>query len=202
VPGKRRAILDAARAVFAREGYPRASIEAIAAAADVSTRTVYNHFRDKADLFHAVVTDSATAFADAQLAILERHRSTPPSGVDDVRTRLVAFAREWTAPLPGHAEHLALVRRMEAEAGHVPPAVITSWRDAGPRRVRAALADWLSELARRGLLHVDDPDRAATHFARLVAEDRFGTAPDDAHDVVDSGVHAFLHGYGHRPTRV
>ena len=44
------AIMRAARAVFARDGYSRASIDVIAAAADVSTRTIYNHFASKEQL--------------------------------------------------------------------------------------------------------------------------------------------------------
>ncbi len=199
VPGKRRAILDAGREVFAREGYPRAGVETIAAQAAVSTRTVYNHFLDKAGLFRAVVEDSATGFADAQLAILDRHRRAGPVRAGDVEPALVAFAREWVAPLPGHAAHLALVRRMEADIGHVPPATIAAWQRAGPHRVRQALAAWLGELATRGLLRVGDPDRAAAHLARLVAVTALSehpAGPAEASDTVGSGVHAFLHGYG------
>ncbi len=52
---KQRAILDAASAVFLREGFERASVDVIAAEADVSKRTIYNHFADKRALFLAVI---------------------------------------------------------------------------------------------------------------------------------------------------
>ncbi|WP_424532941.1 helix-turn-helix domain-containing protein [Sphaerisporangium viridialbum] len=48
---KRRAILAGALTVFARDGYTRATTEAISAQAGVSSRTLYNHFQDKARLF-------------------------------------------------------------------------------------------------------------------------------------------------------
>ena len=55
---KRRAILAGALTVFARDGYTRASIDAIAAQAIVSTRTIYNHFQCKAHLFQTVIQES------------------------------------------------------------------------------------------------------------------------------------------------
>ncbi|TGB14694.1 TetR/AcrR family transcriptional regulator, partial [Streptomyces palmae] len=54
-PAKRQAILDAAVTVFLREGYQRAGVDVIAAAAGVSKQTVYNHFGDKERLFLAAV---------------------------------------------------------------------------------------------------------------------------------------------------
>lgn len=56
--------------VFARDGYMRASVDAIAAEAGVSTRTIYNHFQDKAQLFQTVIQESATRVAEAQIAII------------------------------------------------------------------------------------------------------------------------------------
>ncbi len=52
---KQTCILDAAAAVFLREGFERASVDAIAAEADVSKRTIYNHFTDKRGLFLSVI---------------------------------------------------------------------------------------------------------------------------------------------------
>ena len=61
---KRGAIERAARAVFGRLGYARASIDQIAAEAGVSTRTLYNHFGDKLGLFSQVLVDGAAEVAD------------------------------------------------------------------------------------------------------------------------------------------
>ena len=62
-PDKRQAILRGALSVFSRDGYSRASIDAIAKESEVSTRTLYNHFADKADLFRNVIQASASEAA-------------------------------------------------------------------------------------------------------------------------------------------
>jgi len=51
---KRQAILDAAFTIFARDGYYLAGVDAIAAEARVAKHTIYNHFRDKENLFREV----------------------------------------------------------------------------------------------------------------------------------------------------
>ena len=54
-PAKRRAILEAAKSLFLRNGYDGSSMDAIAAEAGVSKLTVYSHFTDKETLFSAAV---------------------------------------------------------------------------------------------------------------------------------------------------
>jgi AcrR family transcriptional regulator len=48
-------ILAAATQVFVHDGYLKARIQRIANEATVSTRTIYEHFGNKADLFGAVI---------------------------------------------------------------------------------------------------------------------------------------------------
>jgi TetR/AcrR family fatty acid metabolism transcriptional regulator len=48
---KRREILQAAMRVFARDGYHRAKMEAVAAEAGIGKGTVYEYFKSKTDLF-------------------------------------------------------------------------------------------------------------------------------------------------------
>ena len=50
----RRALLDAARSLFATEGYAAVGIEEVARRAGVTRGALYHHFRDKRDLFRAV----------------------------------------------------------------------------------------------------------------------------------------------------
>ena len=52
---KREAILQAAIAEFCRGGYDSTSMDKIAASAEVSKRTVYNHFPGKEALFEAIL---------------------------------------------------------------------------------------------------------------------------------------------------
>ena len=54
--GTRRAILGAARAMFAARGYEGTTIRAVAAQADVDASMVMRYFRSKEGLFTAAVT--------------------------------------------------------------------------------------------------------------------------------------------------
>ena len=57
-PVKRAAITRAALEVFLREGYARASVDAIAASAGVSKRTIYDYYGDKERLFLSTLRDT------------------------------------------------------------------------------------------------------------------------------------------------
>jgi AcrR family transcriptional regulator len=196
-PDKRRAILAGALKVFARDGFTRASIDTIAAEATVSTRTIYNHFYCKADLFHAVMHENAGRVAEAQIAIIDRHLGK----VTDLETDLIAFGRDLAAPLTDHADHFELVRQVNAEAAHIPDEAINGWQEAGPLRVRRELGRRLSQLADRGLLRVDDPERAALHLMLLVSVSNLSLpaarpqTDAELEEMVTSGVRVFLHGY-------
>lgn len=86
---KRRALIDGALRIFARDGYARASIDDIAREAGVSTRTLYNHFGSKTELFEAVIQASATRVARSQIALMERHLGA----VTDLDASLAAFGK-------------------------------------------------------------------------------------------------------------
>ncbi|TQF16885.1 TetR/AcrR family transcriptional regulator [Myxococcus llanfairpwllgwyngyllgogerychwyrndrobwllllantysiliogogogochensis] len=194
---KRQALLTGALTVFARDGYTRASIDMIADEAGVSTRTLYNHFQDKARLFQAVIEESASRVAEAQTALLDRHLRK----VTNLETDLIELALAWGTPMPDSAEHFALVRQVNAEAGHIPAPAIKAWREAGPLRVRRELARHLRRLADEGLLRVEDPERAALHFTRLVSvpgphDGGLTLTRKERAEHVASGVRVFLYGYG------
>lgn len=199
---KRRAILTGALTVFARDGYTRAGIDAIATAATVSTRTIYNHFIDKEELFRAVIQESSTHVADAQFDIIERHLDvTDPTVIEDA---LVEFGLEWATPTPQYAHHYALIRQVNAEIEHIPAETLRTWQRTGPERVMRDLAYRLGKLAERGILTIDNPDQAALHLALLVSATSpahvaatLTTSEIDA--MVRGGVRTFL--YGHAPAQ-
>jgi TetR/AcrR family transcriptional regulator len=58
----RAAILKAARSVFARRGFEGASTREVAEVARVNNAMIYYHFKDKVELYRAVLADSFTAF--------------------------------------------------------------------------------------------------------------------------------------------
>lgn len=207
VPGrgradKYRAIVRAARTVFGREGYPRTTIDAIAAEAGVSSRTIYNHFEGKEQLFSAVLHASAEQVAEGFSAKIAKTGNSPPAGTDLIH-ELNALGYAFAALRFEFPEHFAMVEQIIAEAQHFPPEVIDAWQEAGPRRVQQQIARRLQQLTRDGLLHVSSPPRAAIHFMALttagMTTGRYGSAPltgDQLTENVRAGVDAFLNGYG------
>ncbi len=72
---KHDAIAAAALVLFARDGYERTSVDAIAAEAGVSKRTVYSHYGDKENLFLLVLRETYDTMRDR---VREHRRPQPP----------------------------------------------------------------------------------------------------------------------------
>jgi|SRR5581483_1815747 AcrR family transcriptional regulator len=70
-------ILDAARELFAVQGYHGTSTREIAAAANVSERLIYFHFTSKAILFERAVVEPFTAFMEDFVADWRRYADSP-----------------------------------------------------------------------------------------------------------------------------
>ena len=197
LPDKRRAILAGAHTVFSRDGFTRASIDAIAAEAAVSTRTIYNHFSDKGELFFEVIKESSDHVAEAQIAVIERHLYK----VTDLEADLTALGRAWLEPDPEQATHFVLTQHIAADAAHIPDEIITAWQEAGPVRVRRALATHMRDLMDRGLLRDGDEARAAYQFLLLIQATNPSTASvgtpsdDERTEAVAAGVQTFLYGH-------
>lgn len=152
------AILDAAKRLFATQGFDGTSMDQIATAAGVSKLTVYSHFGDKETLFAA----GAKAFCDQQLptALFEPRPELP------LRDRLMLIARAF----------FAMISSPEAVAGHrilCAPQMADSplprmfW-EAGPQRVQDAFAELLRSRVSNGELEIDDIPRAASQFFTLL----------------------------------
>jgi AcrR family transcriptional regulator len=196
---KREAIGRGARVVFARDGYARASIDAIALEASVSTRTIYNHFGDKETLFTSVVTDSSARVRDVLIERTRQHLDFP----EDLEASLVAVAHAWVATMEEFAEHFALIRLITSEANHFPLQARAAWQNTGPEAARGELARHFGLLARQGLLAAEDPHRAATHFhllafAEIMERSQQGAATLDRAEVdtiITAGIRTFLHGH-------
>ncbi|MFD4669237.1 TetR/AcrR family transcriptional regulator [Lentzea sp. NPDC058450] len=201
-PEKRRAITQAARKVFGRDGYSRAGVDAIAAEAGVSKRTIYNHFADKEQLFLDVALEGAHEVTAEIGRIMDRHLRK----IVDLEQDLVDFTLDRVAAMQVFPDHFALVRAIEAEASRIPPAILKAWIDAGPQTAHLRLAPYLRALADRGLLVLDDADRASAHLTLLTITEVnhqtfYGAVPlphDEVEALVTSGVRAFLRAYGPR----
>jgi AcrR family transcriptional regulator len=70
VPGRREALLAAARQQFTRYGFRRTAMEDIAREAGVSRPALYLHFRNKEELFRSLAASlQESALADAETAL-------------------------------------------------------------------------------------------------------------------------------------
>ena len=77
---RRRAIMDAAKALIAKQGYDGATIEEIASIAGLSRPTVHNYFGTKLDLLMALYAEDR----DIALARISRVLSSPPADPVDL----------------------------------------------------------------------------------------------------------------------
>jgi len=200
-PDKRSDVTRAARAVFGRLGYAQASMDVIAAEAAVSTRTIYQHFKTKDELFATVLEDSAREVADHFAATVDRTMSGA-----DLREDLIALGAAFVAQTTDQPEHFAMVRQIRADALQLPSEVIDRWHLAGPLRVQTEVADRLRALADLGQLRLDSSELAALHFIALVTAPTTirpyaAAAPEPRETVaaVTASVTAFLTGYGTSP---
>ncbi|MGW6057930.1 TetR/AcrR family transcriptional regulator [Streptomyces sp. NPDC055189] len=194
---KRAAILAAARELFLADGFDRTSVDAVAARAEVSKRTVYDYFGDKQTLLQAVVD----AVGDSMITKIRRTLDDTLTGLTEdagLEDALVTFSMRIATDMLGSAEYATLQRLVRAESGNLPHRDYNSMADAPDE----AIAERFAAFAEAGLLHVPDPRLAADQFIALtfgVALDRLGSAnaTEDSRvrPLVVEGVRTFLRAY-------
>src|SRR5882757_686365 len=92
----RRAVVEAARALFLERGYSATTIEAISDHSDVPSATVYRLFSSKLGILKALL-DTSIAGDDQPLAVQERRDVASLFGEADPRQFLAGFAGVTTA---------------------------------------------------------------------------------------------------------
>ncbi|WP_406476731.1 TetR/AcrR family transcriptional regulator C-terminal domain-containing protein [Streptomyces sp. NBC_01615] len=195
----RRALVDAARAVFAREGWIHTTLEAVAAQAGLDTEDVGHYFKDKEQLLLSVLLDSAASLSAALTVIAESHLAE----ITDLERDLVALGRDWLTPLATFPEHFAIVRHLQAEAARLPAGLLEMWQTAGPRQAQRELARRFQRVADQGLLDIADADCAAGRFIQLVAggvvtRSFYGAVPlaeYETEQLISTGVEDFIRLY-------
>lgn len=198
---KRRAILDAATDVFLRSGYLGTNMDEIAARSAVSKQTVYKHFASKEALFVEIVSSMTTEAGD----MVHNEMPEPEDGAD-VAEYLRNYAyRQLTVVL---TPRLMQLRRLVIGEVSRFPELAKVLYERGPMRALAALAASFEHLADRGLLAIDDPMVAASHFNWLVMSAPLnqvmllgdGAIPKETElrRHASEGVRVFLAAYGKR----
>lgn len=151
----RQRLLDAACETFREEGY-QASIDRIAARAQVARQTLYNHFPSKDALFAEVVRHSIQSV----LVTLDTD--------GEVRGTLLAFSEAYRAKILS-AEGIAIFRTLTAEAPRF-PALAKQFFRQGPQTTRKRLAEYLARAMKQGWLKREDPDFAAEMLTAMLAD--------------------------------
>ena len=166
---KRRAILDAATAVFLRAGFLGTNMDEIAALSEVSKQTVYKHFASKEALFIEIVASMTGHAGDVvhnQIAELDED--------GDLEEYLVNYGyRQLTVVLTPPL--LQLRRLVIGEVSRFPD-LAKVLHDSGPKRAIGLLAAMFKRLADRGLLTIGDPLLAASQFNWLIMADPLNQA--------------------------
>jgi AcrR family transcriptional regulator len=140
---RRTELLAAARTVLAREGVAGLTMEAVAAAADVSKPAVFYYFRSKEELVGALAVEQL----EAEVVVLEAAVAGAPSGVE----ALAALAR---AKVDFYAEDLDAFRvaYLWPQLIGLPPELLRERVYPLSQRVNDALEARLREDARQGRL--------------------------------------------------
>jgi TetR/AcrR family transcriptional repressor of mexJK operon len=198
---KRKSILDAATEVFLKSGYLGTNMDEIAALSGVSKQTVYKHFSSKEALFIEIVTSMTDDAGD-----IVRNEVAELDEGGDVAEYLVDYAyRQLTVVLTPRI--MQLRRLVIGEVSRFPELARVLY-ERGPARALATLAAMFERLAARGMLSIDDPSVAASHFNWLVMSAPLNQAmllgdeaipkPAELRRHAAEGVRVFLAAYGRR----
>lgn len=195
--GKRAAILDAAKRLFAREGFGGDLIHRSAAEAGVSKLTVYSHFGDKEALFTEAVRAKCEEMLPDDLFQIELE--------GPLRDQLRVIAQAFFALIS--SDEAISTQRMMMVPGNIDDNLKQVFWQAGPQRTHDAFAGLLQARVDAGELDIPDVPRAAEQFFTLIKGDLhgrmmcgFGERPGrgDVASHLDACVDLFLRAYGKR----
>jgi AcrR family transcriptional regulator len=167
-------LLSAATRVFLRDGYNAASIDRVAAEGGVSTRTIYERYKNKSELLTAVITRLVDRDMASGLAAAELDRLEPAQALLTIGRILVDRVCD--------PESAALFRILAKDA-HRCPDLAAQVRSSAKARINDAIAHYL---------RLTDPDRAAVLVLQMVCAEiheclLFGTPAELA--AVDFAAH-------------
>ena len=192
---KHDAIAAAALVLFARDGYERTSVDAIAAEAGVSKRTVYSHYGDKENLFLLVLRETYDAMRERVGTIVDRNLRD----VNEVRPALTACIHEIVRTITRTPGRDTLIRLLISEAPHF-PVILDLWHSRG---IVSLIAEPLAKMAAAGLIDTDDPAQAAEHLNALTIgqvnnKSMMGTiqlTESETDRIITSGIAVFIRAY-------
>jgi TetR/AcrR family transcriptional regulator, regulator of autoinduction and epiphytic fitness len=197
VPGKRgdaksTAAITAATDAFLAHGYEAASMDAIAAQACVSKRTVYNHFPSKRDLFRAVIQRLYAGLLDAD-ALLPPADEAPETVLPRLAKTILRHLRQ--------PEVSGLLRLVITEQ-HRFPELAAEFQSVGKGPAVGLVEQYFAGQNECGRLAVPDPLLAAQQFLGAVKESLFWPAligvptSKDEDAVIEAATAMIIRNYG------
>ncbi|MDX2235090.1 MAG: TetR/AcrR family transcriptional regulator [Hyphomonadaceae bacterium] len=169
---KRQAILEAAKRLFLEEPFDRVSMDAVAAAAQVSKVTIYAHFADKEELFVAAMSQGCLdLFETAKL---------DAAGEGDLRATLARLGAGFVTTIT--SDEVTALHGVMITEGATRPQLPKLFYEAVVQRSTAVLADIFAAEAAKGRLACADPAATAVMFLAAVQGDfvyrqQLGRAP-------------------------
>jgi AcrR family transcriptional regulator len=151
---KRRQIIEGANAVFMSRGFDAASMMDIAKAAGVSKGTLYVYFKDKVELFSAIVQQKCCTQAENTFVFDENDH--------DVEAALMRTGVEYMRFLCD-PEKASTLRTIMAIAERMPE-MGKAFYETGPANGIARLKTYLDAQVRAGVLTIEDTELAAAQF--------------------------------------
>lgn len=150
--------MQAARKLFLESGYETTSMDALAAEAGVSKRTVYSHFANKESLFGAIMTNLCSETGCTRPIELSPDLS-PAEALKEFAQNLVGLEQT--------PEERDVFRVVLAEGIQFPELGDVFW-NSGPEPTKQILTAYLTEQVKRGVLVIEDPGIAAMQFIGMV----------------------------------
>lgn len=163
-PGSKESlILEAACKLFVEQGFEVTSMDAIAAEAGVSKRTVYSHFQSKEMLFVEIMGTMCERFGVGAQETVDP--ADPPE-------KFLCSAGRFVLSKIMDPRTQSAMRTIAAESPAFPEMGLRFW-DMGPGNMRNKISDYLAAQDAAGVLRVPDPRLAASMFQSMVCGPQF-----------------------------
>jgi TetR/AcrR family transcriptional regulator of autoinduction and epiphytic fitness len=191
---KREDIIEAAVSEFKTHGFRATSMDRIAARAQVSKRTVYNHFASKEILFQTITQE----LCDRVMQV-SKYAYDPAIAV---KTQLHIIAGQEITLLTS-AEFLDMVKMITSESLAAPELTRTNFENFQDTGI--GMVEWLRQASDDGKLRVTNPVTASKQFLALIETfalwpQLYGVKPvpdkKQQQTIIDSAVEMFLCTYG------
>ena len=155
---REQALIDAATRVFLQSGYASSSIQKVAREAGVSTRTIYERYKNKGELLGAVVArlvdKDITTMSVAELDRLS------------VKDALLTIGNTITARIMAPTVS-SLLQLLAAECRRFPTLAL-SMRERTKDRIDGAVEQYFRVQMEKGVLLLPDPAKAASLFTQMI----------------------------------